>query len=153
MNKNERSKIKDWYRLFPQSRNKVHCQGESLSDIIWQGKQWAVTVYGLERRDGTYHVPVENFFNFPPTPKGRKKEKQDVFLHWFRHLGEKYWCDEDDIDHVLQAMLVLYQLDKNRSSVEALFLMNEAEIEAKALEAADKAYQDTKYRLLHGLPL
>ena len=154
MNRNDARKLaNDWFRLCPQSRNHVHCRGEALSDILWQGKQWAVTTYGLECRDGTYHVPVENFFGFVQAPKGGKKEKQDVMVHWFRHLREKSWCDEDDIDHALQAMLVLYELDGKRSSVPAPFLMDESEIEAAALEAAERTYRITKDRLLHGLPL
>jgi hypothetical protein len=37
--------------------NKVHCRGEPLSTpIYWQGRQWAVTPFGIERRDGCYTI-------------------------------------------------------------------------------------------------
>ena len=31
-------------------------RGEPLSEIWWQGRQWTVTSYGLEARDGRYHI-------------------------------------------------------------------------------------------------
>ena len=143
----------DWFRLCPQSRNHVHCRGEELGDILWQGEQWAVTTYGLECRDGTYHVPIKNLWDFAEAKPGQKKTKQDVMVHWFKHLREKNWCNEDDIDHALQAAMVLFNMDGTRTAVEAPFLMDEAEIEAAALEAAERAYRITKDRLLYGLPL
>lgn len=34
----------------------VENQAENLDEIWWQGRQWAVTAYGIEARDGTYHI-------------------------------------------------------------------------------------------------
>jgi hypothetical protein len=31
----------------------VRVRGDALTQIWWQGKQWAVTQYGIECRDGT----------------------------------------------------------------------------------------------------
>ncbi len=147
-----RNIAKDWFRLCPQSRNHVHCRGEALSQILWQGTQWAVTTYGLECRDGTYHVPIQNLFGYVHVPKGRKKTKQDVMVFWFEHLSGKNWCDEDDIDHALQAALVLFNMDGTRTNVEAPFLMDEHEIEQAALDDAERAYRATKDRLIYGAP-
>jgi hypothetical protein len=37
--------------------NPVRCRGEELSSpIYWQGRQWAVTAFGIECRDGTYVI-------------------------------------------------------------------------------------------------
>jgi hypothetical protein len=32
---------------------------EPLSEVWWQGRQWAVTAYGLEQRDGTYTIKAD----------------------------------------------------------------------------------------------
>jgi hypothetical protein len=40
----------------PQAKNTVRRLGERLSQVIWKGRQWAVTTYGLEERAGLYHV-------------------------------------------------------------------------------------------------
>ena len=41
----------------------VHVRGEALSEPIhWLGKQWAVTSFGLERRDGTYAIAKERLW-------------------------------------------------------------------------------------------
>lgn len=138
--------VKHWSRLCPQSRNPVHCRGEALDDPLWQGEQWAVTTYGLECRDGTYHVQKEKFWQWMTDP-------QEVMVYWFNHLGGKKWVDQDDVDHAIQAMLVLYHKDGSRTSVEAPYLMDEADIEARAQEAAERAYRITKDRLIHRLPL
>jgi hypothetical protein len=36
--------------------NEVANRCEPLSEVWWQGRQWAVTSYGLECRDGTYFI-------------------------------------------------------------------------------------------------
>jgi hypothetical protein len=36
----------------------VRVRGDALTQIWWQGKQWAFTQYGIECRDGTYTVPA-----------------------------------------------------------------------------------------------
>ncbi len=144
---------KDWFMLCPQSRNHVACRGKELDDILWQGEQWAVTTYGLERRDGVYGIPLENLFSFVNSEKGKNKTKQDVMVHWFNHLHTKTWCNEDDIDHALQAVLVLFNLDGTRTKIEAPFLMDESDIEFFALESADRHYRLTKDRLFYGVLL
>jgi hypothetical protein len=40
----------------PQSSNPVKRRFEPLSRIIWQGRQWAATKYGVECRDGGYTI-------------------------------------------------------------------------------------------------
>jgi hypothetical protein len=43
--------------------NHVHCRGEGLSQpIYWQGRQWAVTPFGIECRDGTYAIEKERIW-------------------------------------------------------------------------------------------
>jgi hypothetical protein len=65
-------------------KSEVAVRGEDLSEIWWQGRQWAVTAYGLERRDGTYFID-------------RKRLLQDATTYgWVKHIGTKNWADVDD---------------------------------------------------------
>ena len=38
---------------------RVKVCGDPLTQIWWQGKQWAVTEYGIECRDGTYPIAAK----------------------------------------------------------------------------------------------
>jgi hypothetical protein len=37
-------------------KSPVAVRAEPLSEVWWQGRQWAVTAYGIERRDGAYVI-------------------------------------------------------------------------------------------------
>jgi hypothetical protein len=65
-------------------KNQVTNRGEALSEIWWQGRQWAVTDYGLECRDGTYAIERERLLEEATTYGG------------IRQVGMKIWCDVDD---------------------------------------------------------
>jgi hypothetical protein len=65
----------------------VHVRGEALSEpVLWVGRQWAVTAYGVEARDGTYVIESERLNeggvggNFP----------------WECHMAAKDWVDVED---------------------------------------------------------
>jgi hypothetical protein len=63
------------------SRNRVRRRGGRLSrPLLWQGRQWAVTGYGVEARDGSY-----------PIRKERLGE-----LTWDEHMADKGWVDMAD---------------------------------------------------------
>ena len=51
-----------WFKFCPQTRSEVHNKGEALDFVLWQGEQWSVTIYGLECRDGTYHVSAKDLW-------------------------------------------------------------------------------------------
>lgn len=61
--------------------------------IIWKGRQWAVTEYGLETLGEPYNYEIE---------KGRLGERADRGLNgedvpsWLVHMMEKDWLDVDD---------------------------------------------------------
>jgi hypothetical protein len=62
----------------------VKVRGEALSEVWWQGRQWAVTAYGLECRDGTYVLDTKQLVD-------------NAAVHsCIEHVGEKTWCDVDD---------------------------------------------------------
>jgi hypothetical protein len=58
--------------------------------IYWQGRQWAVTGYGIEYRDGNY--PIED---------SRIWEEEDGY-GWVRHMAEKEWVDLPDFAEALR---------------------------------------------------
>ena len=61
--------------------------GDAPQKIWWQGKQWAVTEYGIECRDGTYAIPA-------------KKLTYDLDSGsnhgWVEQMRSKDWVDMDD---------------------------------------------------------
>jgi hypothetical protein len=70
--------------LVEHSREPVAVRGEDLAPILWRGRQWAVTEYGIECLDGTYAIEA-----------GRISE--DLTRHgWPQHMGEKTWIDIED---------------------------------------------------------
>jgi hypothetical protein len=144
-----------WFKFCPQTRSevKIHAMGEPLDLILWQGKQWAVTEYGLEKRDGTYHVPAAEFYkNVDPLRFPKTKDlRQIAYLSWFHHLTEKNWVDELDIDHALQAMCLLFNTNGTRTSIQPPTLMGEAEIEEYAAQCANDAYEAARRRAMKGL--
>ena len=135
-----------------QTRNEVHNQGEKLDCVLWQGKQWSVTTYGLECRDGTYHVAAKDLWDLAPKLSSEKtKTRRCVFVHWFQHLSRKVWCNEDDIDHALQAFLLLFDKNGKRTKITPPTLIGESEIEEYAIQCANAEYEAAKRRAIKGL--
>lgn len=49
------------------STTEVRCRGEALSEpIFWVGEKWAVTSFGIERRDGTYTISKDRLWEQEP---------------------------------------------------------------------------------------
>jgi hypothetical protein len=62
-------------------KNPVRDRGEGLSELWWQGRQWAVTAYWLECRDESYVIE-------------KKRLLQDAATFgWVAHMGGKNWAD------------------------------------------------------------
>jgi hypothetical protein len=74
-----------------QTYNRIRIRGGRLTKpIYWQGRQWAVTGYGVEARDGCYAVPRLNLWD-------------DEFRHcWLRHMAQKNWVDLADFAEALR---------------------------------------------------
>ena len=69
----------------------VKVLGEELTKPVhWTGKQWAVTAYGIEARDGKY-------------PIARDRVWEESRGHgWIEHLAEKSWVDIEDFTEALR---------------------------------------------------
>lgn len=65
----------------------VSVRGEELSNILWRGRQWAVTTHGIEALDGTYSFEAHRL-------------AEDLHVRgyggWPSHMSEKDWVDIDD---------------------------------------------------------
>ncbi|APT32819.1 MULTISPECIES: hypothetical protein [Methylobacterium] len=59
--------------------------------VHWQGRQWAVTGYGIEALDGMYHVP---FSEIPEAEAGPPD--------WLENLWHRYGTDRDDLAAALR---------------------------------------------------
>lgn len=69
----------------------VKVLGEELTTPIhWTGRQWAVTAYGIEARNGQY-------------PIARNRVWEETRGHgWIEHLAEKSWVDIEDFTEALR---------------------------------------------------
>ena len=66
--------------------SRVRCRGQRLSrPVYWRGRQWAVTRYGIERRDGTYVIDANRY-----------DEHDETKYSWVRHMAGK--CTVDLLD-------------------------------------------------------
>jgi hypothetical protein len=79
-------------------------RGEALHKIYWQGRQWAVTAYGIERRDGTYAIEAQ-----------RLSESIDSKITWLWHMAQK---DDVDLEDFRTAFLVACSIFKISVSIE-----------------------------------
>jgi hypothetical protein len=64
--------------------------GGRLSPIIWQGRQWAVTVSGIECRDGRYGISAATLW------------RDEDRYPWVVHMSLKSWVDLPDFAEALR---------------------------------------------------
>ena len=69
---------------------------ELTEPVPWQGRQWAVTGYGIEALDGMYHVP----FSEIPDAEAERPE-------WLDGLWRRYGTDRNDLDAALRVARAL----------------------------------------------
>lgn len=74
--------------------NEVYHRGEDLDPIIWQGRTWCVTSYGVEKRDGTYAIAAADVVD-----EGARG--------YFRMVCHMYQKKDVDIDNLRTALLIL----------------------------------------------
>ncbi len=71
---------------------RVRGLGEKLSQpVYWIGRQWAVTSYGIERRDGNYVIEAARY-ECQPEPE----------YSWVRHMAGKTSVDLLDFAEALR---------------------------------------------------
>jgi hypothetical protein len=90
-------------------------EGEALHPVLWMGKQWAITTYGLECKNGQYHIKAGRQF----WDKGLKPI--EVYDRWHQHLTQKTWVDKEDIEDALHIMFILFDENGERTEVPAFY--------------------------------
>ena len=81
---------------FPdQASTVVRCRGQRLSyPIYWRGRQWAVTRYGVECRDGFYCIEISRIW---------EDEFNSQLYGWVEHMAcTKDWVDVGDFVEALR---------------------------------------------------
>ena len=79
-------------------RSPVKVSGEPLHAILWRGRQWAVTAYGIEALDGGYAIKANRL----------REDFGSGFHEWPAHMSEKDWVDVDDFATAWMVALVLH---------------------------------------------
>jgi hypothetical protein len=78
--------------------NDVELRGDALSEIWWQGRQWAVTSFGIEARNGQYYIESDRLGEHGP----------EGLPNWPLHVCSKTWVDADDFCTAFIVGLVLH---------------------------------------------
>jgi hypothetical protein len=73
-----------------ETNNRVRNRGQRLSRIFWKGRQWAVTSYGLECRNGKYPISKDRLW------------ENETDHGWVRHMSDKDWVDLPDFAEALR---------------------------------------------------
>jgi len=86
---------------FEGTEYRVSGLGEPLSEPIhWIGRQWAVTAYGVECRDGTYAIEASRLW---------ENEKDHG---WVMQVGNKTWTDPCDFAEALRIARHIHRGDQ-----------------------------------------
>ncbi len=70
--------------------NPVAEHGETLHTILWQGREWAVTSYGIECRDGNYAIEASRLCE-DHDGGAVEADGTPVPYTWIGQIGEKGW--------------------------------------------------------------
>ena len=76
--------------------DEVANRGEAPERIWWTGRQWCVTAWGIEARDGTYPIKRDRMF-----------ERLDQHS-WIEHMSGKTWVDVEDFATAWLVAIALY---------------------------------------------
>lgn len=76
-----------------ESKAEVRVTGEQIDEpIYWKGRQWAVTRYGIEARDGTYPIAGDRVW----------EDDYGNGHGWIKHMSDKEWVDLPDFVEALR---------------------------------------------------
>jgi hypothetical protein len=87
------------------ARRRVKVRGTNLHRVWWKGRQWAVTAYGIEARDGRYAIE-----------KARLGERNGNWS-WPMHMMEKNWVDIADFVSAWLVSLAKHHVDLSPEDV------------------------------------
>jgi hypothetical protein len=91
-----KKRLEENVRANPEDHSRV--RGEQLSEPIhYSGRQWAVTSYGVEARDGTYVIESSRLW------------EEDAEYGWIMHMAKKEWVDLEDFIVVLSLARIKFR--------------------------------------------
>ena len=76
-------------------KRRVKVLGEKLDKVLWIGREWAVTAYGIEARNGRYAIDKTYL------------AEQHGSWSWPMHMAEKEWPDLEDF---IEAWLIALKM-------------------------------------------
>lgn len=88
----------------------VRVRGEALHPVLWHGRQWAVTEYGMECRDGTYVIEASRL------------REQEPEYSWQRHMAEKNWVDQADFARAFAVACLVHRGEAIPTDIEAAII-------------------------------
>ena len=129
------------YEFPNQSKNEVNINsfGQKLDFILWQGNQWCVTEYGIEKRDGTYSIESKRIY-----------EEINGNYFWPMHLSMKDWFEYDDFMNCFDVAKILFNKNGTRTTIKAPNMMDESFAVEYASEIANKAYDLALNKAMNG---
>jgi hypothetical protein len=83
--------------------NEVRLCGEELHQVIWQGRQWAVTTFGIESRDGLYAIKARRL------TEGLRDNDPHC---WIDLMAGKEWVDLPDFAFLVACSVCRVRLKK-----------------------------------------
>ena len=72
--------------------------------VYWQGRQWAVTGYGLETVSEPYHY----FFEKARLGSLDEGDREEPEFSSLRHIMSKTWCDVDDLAEAFRQAIAFH---------------------------------------------
>jgi hypothetical protein len=80
---------------------RVRCCGEGLDEAWWTGRQWIVSPFGIERRDGGYAIEAGRL------AEGLEKPK-DCPYPLLLAVAQESWSDVEDLGTAWLVAIVLH---------------------------------------------
>ncbi len=116
----------------------VVVRGEPLDEIWWQGRQWAVTAFGLESRDGLYTIEANRLCEDHKTKYPHSR---------IAHMGGKSWIDIDDF---ATAWFVACAMHRHRLTKAERIMLEDHHTQGKTAELRRPYFE--KARSAIGIP-
>ena len=107
------------------STNDIPLYGEALDEVWWVGRQWAVTRYGLEKRDGKYFVQ-----------KNRLVENLREGWSWIGQIGCKSWADVEDVATAFYVAVAMHGFSLTPENMDTL---QKTLLHARRIQEIDRA--------------
>ena len=108
-------------------RGEVKVTGKELDQILWQGREWSVTTFGLERRDGCYAIEARRLL------EGMRDDQPNS---WVRHVRDRERLDINDFTTAFLIACAVFRRRLRQQDVELVMWHRHCVAEDRALQAS-----------------